>query len=395
MISRARWIAVGILVLLATLVVGVLLGSRPDSRVEALLSGEYTNDSAIEAEVVEAEVAAWGDRQFLKLAEALSREVGFRKRFRSWLWDHVPPLRDELNPIAGASMDRQGRILRILTAAGTRAKVAESAVLPLISDPNSESLDAAILALARLRGDGPAAVQLQVSRVISASAGDLRRIAPLWCSQVSEPPAELIPFLIRLLSSRQEQERAAAARSLAMFGSRASVAAAPLRDMLADRSRIVRPRAALALGLVAPEFAREAVAVMMEQQRTNSSWTGDMAHRLYFEAGPAAIAAVPLLNAELSRPTSKVFHGAAAAALWRIDHRVTPERIAALAWDAEHGVQRNQLRSIQALGEMGPAASGAASALERLTHHRLVLIRQFAGAALNRVSKGAGSTTGS
>ena len=393
MISRARWIAVGIFALLATLVAGVLVGSRPDPTVEALLSSEYMSDSAIESEVVEAEVAGWGDRQFLKLAEALSREVGPRKRFRSWLWDHVPALRDELNPIAGASMDRQGRILRILTAAGPRARVAENAVLPLISDPNSESLDAAILALARLRGDGPDAVQLQVSRVISASAGDLRRIAPLWCSQVSEPPVELIPFLIRLLSSRQEQERAAAARSLAMFGTRASAAAAPLRDMLADRSRIVRPRAALALGTVAPEFAREAVAVMMEQQRTNVSWTGDMAHRLYFEVGPAAIAAAPLLTAELSRSKEKVTHGAAAAALWRIDHAVTPERVAALIWDAEHGVQRNQIRSIQVLGEMGPPAIAAAPSLERLTHRRLVLIRQYAGAALKRISGGAGSAT--
>lgn len=393
MISRARWIAVGILAFFAILVIGALVRSGPDPRVEALLSRKYTSDSAIESEVVEAEVAGWGDRQFLKLAEALAHEVGLRKRFRSWLWDHVPPLRDELNPIAGASMDRQGRILRILTAAGPRAKVAENAVLPLISDPNSESLDAAILALARLRGDGPSAVQLQVSQVISPSAGDLRRIAPLWCSLVSEPPIELIPFLIRLLSSRQEQERAAAARSLAMFGSRAAAAAIPLREMLADRSRIVRPRAALALGTVAPEFAHEAVAVMMEQQRTNSSWTGDMAHRLYFEVGPAAIAAVPLLTAEMSRSTEKAFHGAAAAALWRIDHGVTPERVAALAWDAEHGAQRNQLRSIQVLGEMGPPAGAAAPSLERLTRHRLVLIRQVAGVALNRISGGVGSTT--
>ena len=388
MYSRNRWILAGIVVFALVPIVGLVASRSGDQAVEACLDRKYSNASAIESEVVEAEVALWSDRQFRYLAEELAREGGFRKRFRSWLWDHVPMIRDELNPIATASMERQGRILRILTAAGPRARVAESAVQAIISDPGSESLDAALLAMGRLRGDSPAAVQELVGQTISAAARDLRRIAPLWCSEVSDPPAELIPFLIQLLGSRQEQERAAAARSLAMLGRRAAAAAPSLRELLADRSRIVRPRAALALGTVAPEFAREAVAVMLEQQRTNNAWTGDMAHRLYFEVGPAAAEAVPRLTSELGRPADRVMHGAAAAALWRIDRQVTPERIAALAWDAEHGIQRNQLRSILVLGEMGSRATSAIPALQRVRSHPLHLLRQRADAALRQIEIG-------
>ena len=384
--SRNRWILCGIVVLALSLIGVAVARQSGDPVVEACLDREYTRTSAIESEVVEAEVATWGDRQFRYLAEELAREGGLRKRFRTWLWNHVPLLRDELNPIAGASMERQGRILRILTAAGPRARVAEPAVQALISDPSSESLDAALLAMARLRGDSPAALQELVGQTISGAARDLRRIAPLWSSEVTDPPAELIPFLIQLLGSRQEQERAAAARSLAMFGRRAAVAAGPLRELLADRSRIVRPRAALALGMVAPEFAREAVTVMLEQQRTNNAWTGDMAHRLYFEAGAAAVDAVPRLNAELSRPADRLMHGAAAAALWRIDRQVTRERIEALAWDAENGLQRTQLRSLLVLGEMGSNASPAIPVLQRLRRHPLRLVRQRAEAVLQQLA---------
>jgi len=154
-----------------------------------------------------------------------------------------------------------------------------------------------------------------------------------------------------------------------------------------DPSLTVRPRAALALGLVAPEYAVTAVTVMLDQQRTNMSWTGDNAYVLYQGLGPAAKEAVPTLQAELADARMVMFHGDAAGALWRVTGEATPQIVEGLSTGVRIGVQRTQLRCLRILREIGPRAAAAAPALHSLTNHPRILIRELAREALESIAR--------
>jgi hypothetical protein len=174
---------------------------------------------------------------------------------------------------------------------------------------------------------------------------------------------------------------------LRFYESRASNYVPVLLQMLADPSPTVRPSAALALGLVSPQYAETAVAVMLDQQRTNDSWTGDNAHLLYQAMGPAANLAVPTLRVELTDARRVIFHGDAAGALWRITGEVTSQIVEGLSTGVRIGVQRTQLRCLHILREIGPPATAAAPALHSLTNHPRILIRQLACEALESISR--------
>jgi hypothetical protein len=151
--------------------------------------------------------------------------------------------------------------------------------------------------------------------------------------------------------------------------------------------------AAYALGLVAPDYAETAVASMIDQQKTNFLWTGDDAFVLYQTVGPKARAAVPALEAELSDPKTAMTRGDAAAALWRITGKMTPEMADGFNTTLRIGVQRMQIRCLRIVKEIGPPAAATIPQLRQMTNSPLILIRQLATEALKSVESN-GSLSG-
>jgi hypothetical protein len=180
--------------------------------------------------------------------------------------------------------------------------------------------------------------------------------------------------------------RSRALYALHFYGTVASNAAPVVLEMLSDPSPIVRPPAALALGLVAPEHGATAVAVMLDQLRTNLMWTGVDALALFQALGPVARAAVPTLEAELADPKLVMFHGDAAGALWRITGRATPQVIVGLSTGVRSGLPSTQLRCLRILREIGPPAAGAVPVLNSATNHPRILIRKLAREALDSIN---------
>ena len=387
MFTRWRCMVAGIIAIVAALFLMLWLQGRPDPRIEALLSPTLP-EAAIEEEVIQAELPSLDDRAIRRIAAELDWGEGVMKRAKLWIWQNVPSARQWMLSVLSRNEDRRPQALRILGLLGPKARIVEPAVLHLVpTAPYGYSDPAAMWWFAWSRIHPPDAAYISnLTRTLAVSSESSRiQMASSHARAGTIPSQVLLPVLIAGLDAKRGDDRLFAARAIAPYGTNASAAAPDLRRHLADPDKKVRPNAAFALGFVAPEFAGEAVACMLEQQRTNSSWTGDNAQRLYARLGPAARAAVPKLESELADPRLKMFHGTSAVALWRIRNAATPSMIEALAWDIEHGVQRSQLGSLRALAEIGPPAAASVPALERMTHHPRVLLRQLAVDALSSI----------
>lgn len=359
--------------------------ARPDPRIEALLDYRAPG-AALDEEVVLAELPLLTDAEIRRIARELNYHTGVGVRLRSWVQEKLPVTRDWFPPDPEGG-NRSLQAVRVLGLLGPRARIVEAEVVQLFTNGFPDWDGSLVAAWNRIRFPDPI-LSSNLVRTLEAAPGPSRlRLALPHCRGPSIPPSVLIPILTAGLEARGPDERLRAARALADYGPQASQAAPALMRHLADPARQVRPSAALALGMVAPQFAEIAVAAMLEQQRTNMMWTGDYAERLYRELGPAAVAAVPRLEKDLMDPRQSSFHGATAVALWRIQHTATPALVQALARDAERGRQRSQVWSLRALAEIGPAALEAAPALERVTHHPRILIRRLASEALEAVSR--------
>ena len=385
--SRWRWLVLSPVLLLVLSASLLWLRDRSDPRLEAILDHSRP-DAAIDDEVVLAELPLLDERAFRKLLREPLRPDGFLADTEMWLRGHLPASFQDMLPKANARRhERRQKALRILALLGADARPYASQIEVLATNQDFFMANDANVALVLIQGAGPESVTNLVRRMSATNPSALVHVAAR-CAQVgTNSPPVLLPILIDALDAKSGNDRLTAARAIARYGSQANSAAQQLRRHLGDSAKNVRPSMAFALGSVAPEFADEAVAAMLEQQRTNNSWTGDYAHQLYARLGPAAHAAVPSLETELANPVHKMSHGAAAVALWRIRHEVTPVMVEALAWDIEHGVQRSQRWSLQALAEIGPPATNAVPALRRMTKHPRVLFRQMAEDALQAITK--------
>jgi len=195
-----------------------------------------------------------------------------------------------------------------------------------------------------------------------------------------------VEALLPLLDSKDSHVRLNAARALPFFGTAASNAAPRLVQMLSDPDRRVRPSAAHALGVVSPtHHGALAVSAMLAQQRTNDSWTGDYAYKLYGALGPIAQEAAPSLIEKMGRGPRRGHTGPVAFALWRIQGQATPEIVEALVRDLETPIQRFQRMSLLALKEIGPPASNAVPALRRMLSSRFATLQQEAREALKSI----------
>lgn len=202
------------------------------------------------------------------------------------------------------------------------------------------------------------------------------------------PPAPL-EALLPLLDSEDAHVRLSAVRALVSYGTAARNAAPRLVQLLSDPDRRIHPSAAHALGVVSPrEHGALAVTVMLAQQRTNNSWTGDHAHQLYGALGPLAREAAPSLTAVLRERPRRQATGPVAFALWRIQGQASPEIVEELASGLDTPIQRFQRMSLVALKEIGPPASNAVPALRRMLSSRFATLQQEAREALQAIQGG-------
>lgn len=223
---------------------------------------------------------------------------------------------------------------------------------------------------------------------LSSVQGELLRQFPrIWPSN----PAPL-DAILPLLDSSDDSVRINAARALAFYGTAASNAAPRLVRMLSGPDRRTHPLAAYALGMVSPEeHGTLAVEVMLRQQHTNNTRTGDLAWRLYAALGPAAHAAVPSLTATLREPPNRRPAGPVAFALWRIQREASPEIVEELIRGLDpNGIRRYQLMSLVALREIGPPASNAVPALRQALSARHATLQREAAEALEAIQGGNG-----
>jgi hypothetical protein len=380
--SRWLWLILGTIALMALTVLPLWLRHRPDPRIEDLLS-------TFDNEIILAELPLLDDRALQALADELEHYDGWQPptKVQNLL---SQSFEEKLNASRSRAMERQHRSLRIMGLLGVRARPFISKIAALATNQGTIIATEATVALSLIQDTDPDTLTNFVPWIASAGPAQRFELAIRCAMAKTNPSPSLLPLLLKPLESselKRGPERQSAARVIARYCPLASNAAPFLRMHLADADKRVRPNAAFALGFVAPEFADEAVAAMLEQTRTNNSWTGDHAHQLYARLGPAAHAAVPQLESELADPNLKMFHGAAAVALWRIRHEVSPRMVEALTWDIEHGVQRSQRWSLQALADIGPPATNAVPALQRMTNHPRVLLRQMATNALRSIAQ--------
>ena len=384
---RWRWLLVCVVALVVAGAALLWLRARPDPHIEGLLDWK-SGDCAIDEEVILAELPLLDDHAVQRLAEEAFRVDGIHVRalmsLRRWLPSWVQP---RLAALGTARRFRAMRAVRVLGLLQDRARPFASRLATLATNRNSEISGDAILALAAINRVDPTNLT-SISPWIGWSGQPSNlRLAALFALRMTNPPTSLLSVFMAGLDAPDDNSRLHSARAIARYGTTASNAAPLLRRHLADSSKMVRPDMAFALGFVAPEFADEAVAAMLDAERRGNDYAGDNAAQLYARLGPAARAAVPSLEVKLTVPSWKMFHGGAAVALWRIRHEVTPAIIEAMAWDIEHGVQRSQRWSLQALAEIGPPAANAVPALQRMTKHPRVLLRQLAEDALKSITK--------
>jgi len=376
-------------VVVALVVLGLMLYlNRRDPLIDALVDHRGVSisvrEAATEREVVEAELINRGTELIPALQTELHRGTWRRNSFVRWAIGMLPPETRQA-VLKGGYEEEQRRALAALTLG--RLGPAASNVIPdlkaMATIRNNSDEYGAEVALAMIQRND----MIIQSNALAAltSANQPRRF--YFTKFAYELWPDRPDVLTGPLHDSDAAVRSFALYALGSYGSRASNCVPVLLTLLTDSSLSVRPRAALALGLVAPEYAEIAVAVMLDQQRTNDTWTGDQALVLYQALGPAAKLAVPTLQAELADPRMAMFHGDAAGALWRITGEVTPQIVEGLSTGVRIGVQRTQIRCLRFLQEIGPPAAAAARTLHSMTNHPRFLIRQLAAEALASVER--------
>jgi HEAT repeat protein len=382
--SRFAIVVIFVLVVLAV----VLKLRRPGQSIEPFVDFRGVNissrEAAIETEVVVAELAQYGPELVPALRAELHRGAWRQKLLINSITSKLPG--GLLTRIRQAEFEQSKRAERAALTLGRLGIVAGNAVsdLKALVGTSAQPDDfAAEVALALIQRND-ATVQSNALAALAA-ANQPRRV--YFAKYANEIWPDRPDVLNKSLGDPDPTVRSFALYSLLSYGQMASNSIPMLVQMLSDKSATVRPRAALALGLISPEHADIAVTVMLVQQRTNNSWTGDQAHVLYQTVGPAARAAVPTLEAELADSSHAMFHGDAAGALWRITGNASPEIVAGLGTGIRIGVQRTQLRCLRIIQEIGPPAAATAPALCSLTNHPRLLIRQLASEALESVNR--------
>ena len=383
--KRTRSIALLAFAVGLVALVTLMLCPRRDPRLERLIGWDSDlrnhREVAIEREVVEAELASHGSELIPALCQELDGGSLWRTKLALFLESKSPAFFAESIAQKHFDSERRRRLAVLcLGRIGPGASPAIPEIKRLIAAGGQLSL-AAEVALAMVARQDPV-IQSNAIAALKSTSQPRRHSFMAHADEIWPGRTELFAGG---LNDEDESVRAAAAQALSGAGSIASNATSLVLPMLSDQSSIVRPKAAFAVGLIAPDFAETAVASMIDQRRTNFSWTGDSAYVLYQTVGPKAKAAVTDLESDLADTNMAMFHGDAAAALWRITGNMSPAIAEGLNTGLRIGVQRTQIRCLRIIKEIGPAAMGTIPELRRMTNHPLILIRQLATEALKSV----------
>ena len=384
---RSRSIALLVFAIgIAALIITLTLRTHSDPRVERLIGWHTHYDrhqSAIEREVVEAELASYGPELIPALRQELDGGSLWRTKFAQFIEAKSPAfIAESIGQKHFDSERRRELAARCLGRIGPRASTAIPDLKRLVGSGGQLGLTAEV-ALAMIARQDPM-VQSNAIAALASTSQPRRSFFMRYADEIWPGRTDL---LVSGLKDENDTVRANAARLVGRVGASASNATPLLVSMLADPSVVVRPRAAYALGMVAPDYAETAVASMVDQQRTNVLWTGDEAFVLYQTLGPKAKAAIPALEAELSDTNVAMSHGDAAAALWRITGTLSPAMTDRLNTGLRIGVQRMQIRCLRTVKEIGPPAAATIPELRRMTNNPLILIRRFATEALESVER--------
>jgi len=385
-VKRSRIV---LLLLLAIGLAGLLtfiFRTSQDPRLEPLIgwnfNGANVRYAAIEREVVETELASYGVHLIPALREELRGRSIWRTKIVAWLESNLPSaLARRIGQKRGEAERRRQYAALCLGRLGTNAISAIPELKGLAAAGGGRLGLTAEVALAMVARQDPL-IQSNALAALTSSSQPRRHFFAIYADELWPGRLDLFG---PLLNDADDSVRSRALQLLGNQGPCASNSIPLLVSMLTDPSAIVRPRAALALGQVAPSLAETAVASMIEERRTNFMWTGDYAYVLYQAVGPAAKAAIPSLEADLADGKLAMFHGDAAAALWRITGKMSPQITAGLNTGLRIGVQRTQLRCLRIIKEIGPAASGTIPELTRMTNHPRLLLRKLATEALQKV----------
>ncbi len=336
-----------------------------------------------------AELDAVGPEAVDELRAELRRQLTWWDRLQDqaliWLREHGCNWFNDARWSPGRVLSlRKRHALNALLSLGERAAAARPEIEALRSQ--SQDFGMAVSTLCALSPNDPVTISNAV--VVLRKGGHSERsfligsFARIW----TNPPPHL-SALVDALKDSDQGVRSRAVRNLGSYGPQVVNVLPQLLPLLEDPSPQVRPQAAYAVGHIAPSEAARAIGAMLAEQRLNDpSWIDLEPYLLYAELGPRAQAAVPRLEEEFTNPTYQMGTGSIAYALWRVMGETSPRIIDALGKGAESYIQRSQLLSLRGLKEIGPPASNAVPALQRIAQDHRVLLRQMAQEALQSIT---------
>lgn len=382
--ARCRWLWTVITVLAIVALVAYSRSNRLSPRVESLLDPNDEDEIASDPRVIRAELAAFTDaeiQQLLRLSASGPLPWPAPDRLSKWLpnaverrWSDYWVLKRERKNFALTALlhidpTNRGWVRALET--GLRRHPTENGEI--------------CLKVLHFPFDDPPKIRVWLSGI--PTNRQLSYILIL-IRFLPKPPPELIQPLIEALNGPAPEDRKEAARALGSYGPAAIQAAPALQQLVKeDPESDVRWMAAWALGMASPEFAAEALSVILPRSGTNQLF--DLGIEMCGHLGTNTASAIPALEDALDAAGPHYaldrHNVPAAAALWRIRAVATPRMIDVLRRGVEFGAQNSRILSIQTLAEIGPPASNALPAIEKAIHSRRLYIREIATNALASV----------
>jgi hypothetical protein len=391
MTPKRKWMAAAF----TAVIVGVgclLLRSHSYPRIELLLEEGQEDE-----QVIAAEAATFSEGEVNRLVDVVNkqsreeREGWFSRKFPDW----YARLKERWDPDHSESYRRTHRALRALqllcwvrTPPHHWDKLPEqhqwvagwSMIQTIVATGEKQEMSRLVRWV-----EDPA---FQMDGVpASGPVFDIPRITIVAgiMSALRKAPPEMLAPLMGAIPSRKPPTGAQwnALRALRQYGTNAGDAAPLLRTLMNESKPNLD--AAAALACVSPKNAPEAVAYTMARLLTKGGEHRILWPKVAAAAGPAAEPLAPKLESRLAESTYPEEAASCAEALWRIRHRATPRMIDALTVELKGGELYDPKRALLVLGEIGPAASNAAPAVEAFRTNRWLLLRQIATNTLQAI----------
>ena len=252
-----------------------------------------------------------------------------------------------------------------LAALGFPVKEYGGALLELIEDPDEKVRAAAVSAAGELETDQQVKLLPILVRSLADSSAEIRRAAATSIGSAGSALAEAGPALLVALKDSDPGVRALAARALGSLGGDGARLARQLPVLLKDKDPAVRRAAVEALGGFSTgiEVAAEPLGVLASSAKESETLRVAAIGAL-MKTGRKAPEAQGLLLSLLEKGPVKVRMASAGALV--VCRRDTGKVVAALA--AAIGGENSDVRraAVEAAGELGSEAEGAAPALFEL-----------------------------